>query len=391
MPRVAVLNTHPTAYGAPFFRRITARGEIDLTVLYLSAVGTELDPRPDRSFGRKVVWDVEPFGGYRHKFVWGPVAAHPQRRLTNLGLGLTAELKRDRYDALVVYGWAYPSSWFSFALARARGIPYLLYGDTNIRDPGSHLPAPARRVIVGSALKGAAGALYTGTFNRDFYIRYGLPPERLWFSPYAIDGAHFATGDREATRSRLGLRADTVYLLFVGKLLPRKRPLAIVDAVARLQAQGHRVGALFAGTGESEQALAEHVSRLAVEEIHQLGFVNQSDLPDLYAAADAFVLPSAKDPRGTVVNEAMAAGRPVVVSTGTGVWGPGDLVEHGKEGLVVPVDDLGALVSAIESLLDPELRSRMGRAARERAEYWSFDRAAAGWAEAARAVSGGGV
>lgn len=387
MHRVAVLNSHPTPYTAPFFRRIAERGELDLTVLYCSAFGTAQDARPMKNFGRQVVWDVEPFGGYRHKLLWSPFPAHPQKRLSNLGLGLATELSRRRYDALVVYGWSYPVSWLAFALARLRGIPFLLYGDTNIRDPGTFLPGPLRRGVVSALLRLSAGALYTGTFNRDFYIRHGLPPDRLWFSPYAVDSGHFAAGDRAQARARLGLRDDTVYALFVGTLVERKRPLALLEAVSALQREGHRVGALFAGTGALEEPLARRVGELEATEIHRLGFVNQGELPDLYAAADVFVLPSAKDPRATVVNEAMAASRPVVVSMGTGVWGPGDLVQDGREGFVVPTDDQPALTAALGRLTDPDLRRAMGEAAAARARYWSFDRAAAGWAQAVRALA----
>lgn len=389
MPRVAVLTSHPTPYMAPFYRRLAQVTGLEVTVLYCSAFGTASDPRPMANFGQKVVWDVDPFGGYRWRMLHSPIQAHPQRRLTVLGTGLVRELQRERYDALVVYGWAYPVNWLSFLLARARAIPFLLYGDTNVRAPGSHLPSPLRRGLAAGLCGLASGALYTGTFNRDYYIRNGMPPERLWFSPLAVDSARFAAGRRELTRKRLGLRDGVTYLLFVGTLVPRKRPDSLLTALHKLQHEGHAVGAVFAGAGELEPVLRRQVEESRLHDVELLGFVNQSELPDLYAAADVFVLPSRKDPRGMVVNEAMAAGRPVIVSTGTGVWGPGDLVEHGREGFVVDTDDDRALAESVRRLLDPSLRQSMGHAASERAAYWSFDRAAAGWVQAVDAVTRG--
>lgn len=374
---------------APFYRRLAQSDELDVTVLYCSefGTGTALDQRPTTNFGRSVTWDIDAYSGYRSKLIWGPVAAHPQRRWTVLAPGLAKELRPDAYDAVVVYGWAYPSHWLAFLLSRLRHIPFLIYGDTNVRDSGSFLPTPARRAVLGTLFRQSAGALYTGTFNRDFYIRYGMEPEDLWFSPYAIDSERFAAGDRDATRTRLGLRDDVSYFLFVGTLIPRKRPLSVLAAVAELQRRGRRVGAVFVGTGELGTRLDEQVSDLGVTDVHALGFVNQTELPDIYAAADALVLPSGKDPRATVVNEAMAAGRPVVISNGTGVWGPGDLVSHGMQGLVFDDGDERALIEACDVLTDRDRRERMGSAAAKRAGEWSFDVAARGWEEAVDTVT----
>lgn len=388
MCRLAVVSSHPTSYMAEFYRCLARRGGIDFTVLYCSAYGTEADPRPAIRFQRRIVWDVDPFEGYRSKMLGPSTRAHPRKRWSVLGLQILSELRADRYDVVVVYGWAYPVCWLAVAAAGARRLPFLLYGDTNIRDARPGWMGALHRGVVGAFCRRAAGALYSGTFNRDFYIRLGLSPERLWFAPYAVESARFAAGDREEARTRLGLREDTVYFLFVGALINRKRPLSVVEAVHRLQLAGQPAGALFVGTGELEDALRSRAAQLGMDEAHMVGFVNQTQLPQLYAAADVLVLPSIKDPRATVVNEAMAAGKPVIVSTGTGVWGPGDLVTNGKEGFVVDTDDDAALVAACRALMDGTLRSQMGRAASARAEYWSFDRAARGWEEAAASLTG---
>jgi glycosyltransferase involved in cell wall biosynthesis len=114
-------------------------------------------------------------------------------------------------------------------------------------------------------------------------------------------------------------------------------------------------------------------------DVRVLGFVNQLDLPRVYAAADVFVLPSLKDPRATVVNEAMASGLPPIVSEGTGVWGVGDLVRHGQEGYVVPVGGIEPLVDACRRLIDPSTRAAMAQASRSRVELWSYETAVDGW------------
>jgi glycosyltransferase involved in cell wall biosynthesis len=381
------VTSHPAQYTAPFFRHLTGRPELDITVLYCSSLGvSDTAPSMD-NFGRKVVWDIDLVSGYRWKVMGSPIPANPQNRWTMLGTGLIRELMSARYDLVVIYGWAYPANWVAFLLCRTRKIPFLLYGDTNVRDPGALLAAPLRRPVLGRLCRAAAGALYTGAFNRDFYVQHGMPSDRLWFSPYAVENERFALGSRQRARERLQLCERVCYILFAGTLIPRKRPLSLVDAVAALQSEGRSAGLVFAGSGELEGEIRDRIAKLGVADAHMLGFVNQHALPEVYAAADALVLPSAKDPRATVVNEAMAAGLPVIVSSGTGVWGAGDLVEHGRDGFVFETDDADGLLRACRAVLDPELRNRMGSAAADRIKDWSFDTAADGWVEAARAVA----
>ena len=90
-----------------------------------------------------------------------------------------------------------------------------------------------------------------------------------------------------------------------------------------------------------------------------MGFVNQSELPAVYASADLLVLPSdGQETWGLVVNEAMACGIPAVVSDAVGC-GP-DLIEPGRTGAIFPFGDMAALTAAIRNVLsfDPEQTRR---------------------------------
>jgi glycosyltransferase involved in cell wall biosynthesis len=287
----------------------------------------------------------------------------------------------------VVCGWEYFTDWLAYGLCAWKRLPYLLYTDEDVRHPGLTRMKTARRAALGALCKRAAGALYTGTLNRDFYIRAGVEPERLWFSPWAVDNGRFGRAKRADARRELGLKPETVYLLFVGKLIERKRPSHLLEVACRLQREGLRVGALVVGSGTLEADLRTRIRDSGLADCHLLGFRNQSELPAIYAAADAFVLPSVRDPRATVVNEAMAAGLPVVITTGTQLWGPGDLVSQGVEGFVVRPDELDGLTEACRTLTDSTRRLEMAAAARARIANWSYDTAVLGWLAAARTIA----
>lgn len=381
--RVGAVVSHPVHYMVPFFRRLHATSDLDLTVLYISRAGTAESNLSSPGYGRRVVWGNDLLEGYAHEFV-GTWRADPAVRRTMVAPRLTTAIDVRRFDVLVNFGWQYPANAQLMVAARRRRIPVLLYTDTDVHERAARGPRQLRRVLLSRYCTAAAGALYTGTFNRDFYIRHGMLPEQLWFSPWAVDNRRFGRSDRTSARASLGLRDDVVYCLFVGQLVPRKNVRALIDAVGRLQAAAAPVGLLIAGSGPLDQELRLRSARLT--DVHWLGFVSQDRLPQLYGAADVFVLPSFADPRATVVNEAMASGLAVIVSAGAGVWGPLDLVRNGQDGLVFDPHSAGQLEGALRRLLDRAFRAQLAQSAQKRAQLFSYDRAAQGWMDACRAL-----
>jgi glycosyltransferase involved in cell wall biosynthesis len=108
-----------------------------------------------------------------------------------------------------------------------------------------------------------------------------------------------------------------------------------------------------------------------------LGFRNQTELPRYFDLCDAFVLPSRHEPWGLVVNEAMNAGRAVIVSEDVGCQQ--DLVREGETGAVFPAGDVQGLAAAIERVLaTPGTAMRMGERGKAHIAQYSFDQDVAG-------------
>jgi glycosyltransferase involved in cell wall biosynthesis len=144
---------------------------------------------------------------------------------------------------------------------------------------------------------------------------------------------------------------------------------------------------LIVGAGELEPELRAQVARDAIPDVSFTGFLSRAEIARAYAAADVFALASREhETWGFVVNEAMSFGLPVLASDKVGC--AADLVLNGETGLVAPHDDVAAFASALERLVESApLRSRLGRAGRERIGRWSYDAAATAIVEAvARAV-----
>jgi glycosyltransferase involved in cell wall biosynthesis len=331
----------------------------------------------------KVKWDIPLLEGYHYKVLPGHFSANIHNFFSCTSAAVVAELSKGSYDAVVVFGWGRLTSWLAFLGARLGKVPVMIYGDTNplYEASKSCLLQPIRRALLARLFRGVAGFLVTGTFNRTFYESFGVPPERCFLVPLAVDNDYFATkaapvkSRRDEFRAHFGIAPGAAVLLFVGKLIPRKRPQDLLYAAASLRERFPQIAVAFAGDGESKPFLESEITRLGLKNIYLLGFKNQSELPEIYGISDIFVLSSSHDPKPLVTNEAMACGLPVVASDRTGVWGERDLVRDGENGFVYPCGDVCALSQAIYRLVsDPRLRERMAARSREIISGFSYDK-----------------
>ena len=169
-------------------------------------------------------------------------------------------------------------------------------------------------------------------------------------------------------------------------MIAKKRPLDLLLALARARKQGASVHLLFAGTGELLNAAMALVNKEGMP-VTFAGFLNQSEIPKAYVAADCLVLPSdSGETWGLVVNEAMACQLPAIVSDQVGC-GP-DLVLEGKTGAIFPLGDIDALAEKIIAFASgAEWLKIMGKEAQIRVmTYYSVDRAVTGTLAAIRAA-----
>jgi glycosyltransferase involved in cell wall biosynthesis len=201
--------------------------------------------------------------------------------------------------------------------------------------------------------------------------------------PYAVDNHFFqrraaeAAAGREALRAELGLEPGRPILLFASKLQERKRCGDLLAAVALLRSI--RPYLLIVGDGEERQKLEQQSAGDPdlSSRVRFLGFRNQMELPRYFDLCDVFVLPSRHEPWGLVVNEAMNAGRAVIVSDDVGCQE--DLVREGETGAIFPAGDVAGLAAAIERVLaTPETAMRMGARGQTHIAQYSFDQDVAG-------------
>lgn len=384
--RIGFLVSHPIQYFAPLFRELAKH--CDLTVFYAHRQTAEQQARA--GFDVAFEWDVDLLSGYHSKFLRNVARAPSTDRFFGCDTPeIAGEIAGGSFDGFVVPGWALRTYWQAVQACRRAGVPVFVRGDSQLVGPRSGAVRLAKAMAFRGVLRRFDGFLYVGQRNRDYLLHYGAPSQRLFFSPHCVDNDAFKAASEAARRdppSRDALGRDPIptrRVLFAGKLIERKRPLDVLQAAARLAADGNPVDVAFAGSGDQQDALTAAAAASGVR-AHFHGFVNQSELPGIYAAADVIVLPSdGRETWGLVVNEAMACGVPAVVSDAVGC-GP-DLIEAGVTGAVFPLGNVAALADGIAEVLAFD-RARTRQALAERMETYSPARAAQGIAGAASAL-----
>ena len=182
---------------------------------------------------------------------------------------------------------------------------------------------------------------------------------------------------KEQCRDKLGLPIDKNIILFVGTLIPYKGPDVLLKVMQIIVKEVPDTELVFVGSGGLRLELEDLSKRLNVEKyVKFAGFVEESLKSLYYKAADVFCLPSTMSTEsfGIVNLEAMACGIPIVASKMGGIP---DVVRDGENGLLVPPKDSDVLADAIIYLLENEdIREKMGKNGRKKAENYSWEKIA---------------
>jgi glycosyltransferase involved in cell wall biosynthesis len=233
-----------------------------------------------------------------------------------------------------------------------------------------------------------------GSVARDELRRLGVSDPQLFESPYAVDThewrrrAEVARPQRLELRASLGFGADDFVLISVGKLLPYKRPLLVLEVFRELVAMVPDARLIVIGDGALETKARRFAAESGLKDsVHFAGFQSQSEVAKYLCAADVLLLLSSET-WGLVANEAAACGLPLAVSYDAGC--SRDLVVDGVTGLRLSVGSHVDTATRLADLADPAARAGMSAAVTRLTEHFSIARAASGIAAAARSVGAAG-
>ncbi len=376
--RLAIVSSHVIHSANALYRKLSDHPDIELTLLFCSDHG--LFPRfTDVGFKIKFQWDTINLDRMNYKFL-SNYALLPSLT-TFFGLfnpGIFWELRRKRYDAVLVVGYGLFSYWIAFISSVLTRTPYFLTGEP---------PASRRsrlRIVVMTFLKYfiippllefAAGVFYIGSQSKAFYLRYNTRVRRkLYFFPYSVDNEYYLerakayAGKKTELRQELGIPDGYPVILFLSKLIKWKRPLLLLEAFRDLKTPATLV---FVGSGHREHVLQEYIRAHNLERVRLFGFQNYSQVPKFYSAADIFVLPSLGESWGLAINEAMCFGLPII--TTRNVSAAHDLIVDGENGFVIDRENRPQLTDRLEYLVShPEECRQMGARSSQMIRGWNY-------------------
>lgn len=287
-----------------------------------------------------------------------------------------------RPDVAVINGYSFPISLTALMVACERRIPAVICSESNRDDFQRrwHTEAVKRRVVrlCGAGLAGA-------TPQMAYLCELGLPAGRVFSGYNAVDNAHFVRGADLARARAAELRAEyglpERFYLAVARFTEKKNLAGLIAAYGLFAKQAAPAvpDLVILGDGPLRSALERQIGEAGLAaKVHLPGPVGYDLLPAYYGLATAFVHASSTEQWGLVVNEAMAAGLPVLVSDRCGC--AQDLVSDGGNGYRFAPHDGDALAGLFGRLsaMSPDGIARMGAASRELIAKWGPDRFAAG-------------
>ena len=356
MKKIAYLVSHPIQYQAPMLKYIAGNIDATFEVLFLSDMSAK--GYTDSEFNQRVLWDVPLLEGYKFKFLRTIGNKNTISFFSPVCLNIYNVIKNGNYDYIWIHGWGSLTNILAIVFAKKLKVKVLLRGESGIHMPKrSNLRSFFKKIILNYLFKKVHYFLAIGSMNANFYKFYGIEDSKILVMPYAVDNDFFQRKSKfyrnqiQHIKKSMNIEENAKIILYASKLTRRKNSLDLLMAYKQLikNISQNQPYLLLVGSGELEKELKYHVSKLGLNRVKFLGFVNQSELPKYYELCDVFVLPSSSEQWGLVINEVMNHSKPVIISDEVGC-GP-DLVEDDVNGYIFKCGDINHLELCLRNIL----------------------------------------
>lgn len=302
-----------------------------------------------------------------------------------------AELKP---DVVFLPGWSFALSVTALRWCRRNNVPAVVMSESKRDDDKRTWWKEMLKSLL--YVRKFSAALVGGNVHADYVASLGLPREKIFTGYDAVDNDHFlktadmARSDVSAVRKRYPSIPERPYFLVVLRLIPRKNVERLLKAYTlyRSTASGMPWDLVICGQGEQKTQLEEAVRLGGLDEfVHFPGFVSYHDVGFWYGLAEAFVHPALNEQWGLVVNEACAAGLPILCSMTVGARY--DLVREKVNGFLFNPEDIDDIAQSLLRMHEtpPDTRKCMGDESRLIVQLCSPKTFASGFVAAARVAT----
>ncbi len=382
MTKIAIFLSHPIHYHIDLYRLLAKNSELNSRVYFYSRFG--IKKHFDPQFKKEIDFEKEDIlQGYRYYFLKNLSKVKNFGFFDFINPEIIKEIYKNRFDYTWINSWSYLSDWFVIFSSFLFGTKLIIRSE----NPFSHEKLKPKwkiffkKIFLGFIFKKTSLFFYIGEENKNFLKFYGANENKFVFTPYAVDNDFFQKeaqnlkARREEIRKNLNINSKGIVILFVGKLINKKRPLDLLLAYEKISGEikNKDVYLIFVGDGELREKIENLIQEKKLDKVIITGFVSQKDISKFYAISDIFVLPSGiGETWGLVVNEAMNFGLPIIVSDLVGCGK--DLVKVNENGYIFKCGNIDELSLYLKDLiLNEEKRKKFGEKSLEIVKNYSFD------------------
>jgi glycosyltransferase involved in cell wall biosynthesis len=234
-------------------------------------------------------------------------------------------------DILVLDGYSYAACWAGFFWAKKNARKIIIWSSSNEDDKKRFF---LKEKLKSFLVKRCDAANVYGRRSKTYLVKLGMPEDRIFImgnttnNSFYYDQTMKFKKDGDLLRKKFGLCPHN--FLYIGRFSPEKNVIYLLNAYRKLKIEGHNWGMLLVGNGPQEEGIEGYINRYDIKDVYMPGFKQKGEIPRYLAVSDVFILASVYEPWGLVVNEAMAAGLPVLVSKKCGCYP--DLIKDGVNG-----------------------------------------------------------
>lgn len=343
--KVGILCNIVVPYTIPVFNLLSQLQDIDLEVLYIAKSA------PNR------IWDpakFEPQMKYKFTYLSGVKLSFKLKKEPVqyvLDPFFLSALRKRKFDVVITYGWFDFACQMTAIFHKRLGYKHIVWSDSTLYE--SSLGRLLTGWFVKWFVRQADGCIASGISAKKYFLHLGVNEKKIVIVPNTIDTGLFlkqvSESRKRASQIRTNLKIPFGHkiVLYVGQFIHRKGVDILLKAFKKLGRP--EVWLLVVGYGEERGEYENLIHKHHIKNVQIISGDTKNMITDYYCLADCFVLPSREETWGLVVNEAMSAGVPVIVSDKVGSGR--DLVIEGKTGYVFPSENVDRLSVILDKCL----------------------------------------